>query len=349
MNTPKVKKGILLVNLGTPDSPATPDVRKYLREFLMDKRVIDIPFISRWMLVNLIIAPFRAPKSAKTYQELWEDRGSPLMFYGTDVQAALQQSLGEDYVVALGMRYQNPSIQVALEELRKNDVGEILVIPLFPQYASATTGSVADKVMEIVKDWQVIPTIKFVEQFLEEELFIATIKERALPLMEQTDYDHFLFSYHGVPERQIHKASNGGYCKLNDKCCATYNKKNKYCYRAQCYQTSRLIAAALGIPEEKYTVAFQSRLGKDPWIQPYADELLKQLPAMGHKKVLAFSPSFIADCLETTIEVGDEFKEEFMEAGGEQWDLVESLNNHPLWVECLKQIVLKNQSDLVNA
>ncbi|WP_332919864.1 ferrochelatase [Persicobacter psychrovividus] len=340
MNKPS-KKGVLIVNLGTPDSPSTPDVRKYLREFLSDKRVIDINPIGRWMLVNLIIAPFRAPKSAKVYQQLWEDRGSPLMFYGLDVQQALSEALGTTYEVALGMRYQQPSIASALDQLMAKNVSEILVIPLFPQYASATTGSVADKVMEIVKDWQVIPTIKFVEQFLEEPLFIQTIAEQAQPLMEKTDYDHFLFSFHGIPERQIKKASCDGYCQLG-KCCDTYHAKNRYCYRAQCFHTARLVAQALQIPEEKFSVAFQSRLGKDPWIQPYADQMLKEMPAKGYKKVLAFSPSFIADCLETTVEVGDEFKEEFLEAGGEQWDLVPSLNAHPTWVKCLEEMVHKH-------
>jgi protoporphyrin/coproporphyrin ferrochelatase len=339
----KTKTGVLLVNLGTPDSPSVPDVRKYLREFLMDKRVIDIPFISRWMLVNLIIAPFRAPKSAKVYQELWEDRGSPLMFYGEDVKEALQETLGNEYVVSLGMRYQNPSIESALNELQKALVDQIILIPLFPQYASATTGSIIDKVMELMKEWQNIPTLKYIDNFLEEEKFIQTIANRAKKYMQETDFDHFLFSYHGVPERQVRKASVDNYCQLNDKCCSVYHKKNRLCYRAQCFQTTRLLTQALDIPEDKYTVVFQSRLGKDPWIQPYAEDVINELPKQGKKKVLAFSPAFVADCLETTIEVGEEFKEFFEEAGGEHWQLVESLNNDPLWVECLKDIVLKNK------
>lgn len=336
------KKGVLLVNLGSPDSPSTPDVRKYLREFLMDKRVMDIPFASRFLLVNGIIAPFRSPKSAKVYQQLWEDRGSPLKFYGDDVKALLQQKLGSDYVVTLGMRYQSPSIASALDELKRADVNSILVIPLFPQYASATTGTVIEKVMEIAATWEVIPNLQFISQFVEEPLFIQAFAENARKYMDAVDYDYFVFSYHGLPERQIRKAAVDNYCQLSDKCCANYNKKNQYCYRAQCFHTTRLLADALGIPEDKYVVSFQSRLGKDPWIRPYTDDLIKDLPAKGYKKVLAFSPAFIADCLETTVEVGDEFKEIFIEAGGEEWQLVESLNTSDTWIECLYQMVQKN-------
>ncbi|MCC5919922.1 MAG: ferrochelatase [Cyclobacteriaceae bacterium] len=334
--------GVLLVNLGTPDSPSTADVRKYLREFLMDKRVIDIPAIFRWPLVNLIIGPFRAPKSAKTYQELWEDRGSPLMFYGEDVRDLLQKELPENYDVVLAMRYQSPSIENGLQELIDKDVKKIIVLPLFPQYASATTGSVHDKVMEIMSKKQIIPDLEFISNFVEEPLFIETIKERAKEKMNEiSDYDHYLFSFHGIPERQIKKGSKDGYCQLG-KCCNTYNKKNRLCYRAQCFHTARQAAEAIGIPEDKYDVVFQSRLGTDPWIKPYAEDVFKALPSKGKKKVLAFSPSFISDCLETTIEVGDEFKEEFEEAGGEHWELVPSLNDHPLFVQCLKKLVLRN-------
>ncbi|BDD07984.1 ferrochelatase [Fulvitalea axinellae] len=337
-----IKKGVLVVNLGTPDSPKTPDVRKYLREFLMDGRVIDIPFLSRWALVNLIIAPFRAPKSAKTYAELWEDRGSPLMFYGEDVVNALKNdSELSGYEFALAMRYQSPSIESGLEYLRSKNVSEIIVLPLFPQYASATTGSVVEKVNSIIKKWQVIPSIRFVNQFYDKELFVKAWASVASSHINKKEYDHYVFSYHGLPERQIRKASVDGYCKLSEKCCSNINKKNQYCYRAQCFATTRLLAEAMGIPEEKYTICFQSRLGKEPWIQPYAEDVIESLAKSGQKKVLAFSPAFVADCLETTIEVGDEFKEEFEHAGGEVWDLVPSLNAHPDWVECLKQIILE--------
>ncbi|MEQ8685580.1 MAG: ferrochelatase [Imperialibacter sp.] len=343
MNNKKGKKGVLLVNLGTPDQPDTPNVRKYLREFLMDGRVIDIPFVQRWMLINFIIAPFRAPKSAAEYQKLWDERGSPLKYYGEDVRDLLQKELTNDYVVALAMRYQNPSIASGLDELKKAHVSEIIVVPLFPQYASASTGSVADKVMEIVRKWQIIPNIRFINQFADDPMFIEVIAQRAKKWMEQHDYDHYLFSYHGLPERQILKGSVGSQCQLG-KCCNSFHDKNRYCYRAQCFLTSRLIAESLGISEDKYTVAFQSRLGKTPWIQPYTDEKLVEFAEKGYKKVLAFSPAFVSDCLETTVEVGETYHEQFLEAGGERWDLVESLNDHPLWIQCLKNLVMEKAS-----
>lgn len=333
---------VLLVNLGTPDSPKVPDVRKYLREFLLDKRVIDINPIGRWMLVNLIIAPFRAPKSAKTYQQLWEDRGSPLLFHGQDVQKKLQPLLPSHIKVYLAMRYQSPSVPSVLEEIKATNPAEILIIPMFPQYASATNGSVHDKVMEVVKKWEVIPEIKFISQFFEHPLFVEAFAAKGKAYLEKEKYDHVVFSYHGLPERQIKKSAFNNYCQLNDKCCSTYHKANRFCYRAQCFETSRKIAAALGLSQEDYTVCFQSRLGNDPWIRPYAEEIIKKLAKEGKKKVLTYSPAFVADCLETTIEVGEEFKEEFLHKGGEKWQLVDSLNSSELWIKCLEQLVLEN-------
>ncbi|MDF9800893.1 ferrochelatase [Catalinimonas alkaloidigena] len=344
MKKPHDKVGVLLVNLGTPDSPKTGDVRRYLREFLMDWRVVDYPLIPRWMLVNLIIAPFRAPKSAKEYQKLWQERGSPLKFYGEDVTQLLQDSLGDRYVVKLAMRYQKPSIKSVLEELQKEMVSSIICIPLFPQYASATSGSVIDKVMEITRNWQVIPELKFISQFPDHPLFIEAHAQQARKLMDKQEYDHYVFSYHGVPVSQIKKASYEDYCQVGS-CCNKYGKKNQYCYRAQCFQTSRVLAKKLGIPEEKYTVSFQSRLGPVPWIRPYTDEVLEELAKEGKKKVLALSPAFVADCLETTLEVGEEYKHDFLDAGGEVWDLVESLNDHSTWIACLEDLVLKNDAN----
>ncbi|GAA4311306.1 ferrochelatase [Nibribacter koreensis] len=332
------KTGVLLVNLGTPDTPSVPDVRKYLREFLLDKRVLDIPAPNRYLLVNGIIAPFRAPKSAKIYKELWTERGSPLLFHGLDLQKLVQEKLGKNYHVAFGMRYQSPSIEAALQELKDKVVDRIVVLPLFPQYASASTGSVQEKVMELVSKWEIIPDIKFISTFCNHPGFIKTFTEIASAHMAKRDYDHVVFSYHGLPERQILKGSTKGYCKLGS-CCNTYHSHNRYCYRAQCFETSRQLAAALNIPEDKYTVSFQSRLGKDPWLQPYTDFILKDLAAAGVKNVLAFSPAFVADCLETTIEVGQEFKEEFEAAGGEHWQLVESCNTHPTWVQAVVDMV----------
>ncbi|MEQ8906907.1 ferrochelatase [Ekhidna sp.] len=333
------KKGVLLVNLGTPDSTSVPDVRKYLREFLMDKRVIDIPPFKRWLLINLIIAPFRAPKSAKEYDRLFDEKGSPLKYYGFELRDKLRKAIDDDWQIELAMRYQNPSIAEGLDALK--DCTSIHVIPLFPQYASASTGSVQDKVMEIVKDWQIIPDITFTSQFFEEELFLETIADNARKLMEKTNYDHFLFSYHGIPERQITKGDISNTCSFGN-CCDSMTPKNRYCYRAQCYATTRLLAEKLGLKEDQFSVSFQSRLGKTPWIKPYTDVLLEKLAEQGNKKVLAFSPSFIADCLETTVEVGETYQEDFIKAGGDQWDLVPSLNVEDKWVECLKEMIVRN-------
>lgn len=339
----KAKTGVLLVNLGTPDSTKTGDVRKYLREFLMDGRVIDFPFIPRWMLVNLIIAPFRAPKSAKEYRKLWTDRGSPLLFHTEDLREKLIQKLDMDqYQVEIAMRYQSPSIEEGLKKLNKANVKKIIVIPLFPQYASATNGSVVDKVMEIARTWQIIPNITFVNNFVEHPLFLEAWAELGREMMEKEEYDMYLFSYHGLPERQIRKGSVDGYCQLSDKCCGNYTKKNQFCYRGQCFHTTRLIASKLGLPEDKVVTCFQSRLGKDPWIKPYTEDVIEELASKGVKKVLAFSPAFVADCLETTIEVGEEYKEEFEELGGEKWDLVPSLNSRDMWIDCVKDLVESN-------
>ena len=333
------KTGVLLVNLGTPDSTATGDVRKYLREFLMDGRVIDIPSFPRWLLVNLIIAPFRSPKSAGEYRKLWTDRGSPLLFHTEDLKAKVEKVLDpSQFVVTMGMRYQSPSIESALEELMKAKVKKIIVLPLFPQYASATNGSVIDKVMEIVKGWQIIPEISFISNFIDHPLFLKAWEELGKEMMEKQEYDRFLFSYHGLPERQIRKGSVDNYCQLG-ACCNKYGPSNQFCYRAQCFQTTRLIAGKLGLPEDKVMTCFQSRLGKDPWIQPYTEDMIKKLASEGVKKVLVFSPAFVADCLETTVEVGQEYKEQFEEMGGEHWDLVPSLNSGDTWVACVKELV----------
>lgn len=336
---PVGKTGVLIVNLGTPDSPSVPDVRKYLREFLMDGRVIDIPAVPRSLLVNGVIAPFRAPKSAKIYQELWTETGSPLKYYGHEVERELQKALGSSYVVRLAMRYQSPSIEAGLTEFQQLGLTDIVVVPFFPQYASASTGSVYEKVMAIVKEWPVIPAIRFVNRFLEHPKFIEGFAQIGRKYMASYDYDHFLFSYHGLPERQIRKGDvTKTVCQFGD-CCGSLHALNQHCYRAQCFETTRLLVKALGIPEGKYTTSFQSRLGNDPWIKPYTDDVIKEFPAKGIRSVLAFSPAFVADCLETTIEVGVEYKELFEAAGGQHWQLVESLNDSPIWIETLVDLV----------
>ncbi len=343
MSKNKAKIGVLLVNLGTPDSTATGDVRKYLREFLMDGRVIDFPFIPRWMLVNLIIAPFRAPKSAHEYKKLFTERGSPLMYHTADLKEKLEEKLDASiYHVEFAMRYQTPSIEQGLKALNKANVKKIIVLPLFPQYASATNGSVVDKVMELARKWQIIPNITFVNNFIDHPLFLEAWAELGREKLAEDSYDKILFSYHGLPERQIRKGSVEGYCQLSDKCCANYTKKNQFCYRAQCFQTTRLIVEKLGLAEDKVLTCFQSRLGKDPWIKPYTEDILKEMGKQGVKKVLVFAPAFVADCLETTVEVGEEYKEQFEEFGGEKWELVPSLNSNDTWVRCVADIVEQN-------
>lgn len=329
--------GILLVNLGTPDSPATSDVRRYLKEFLLDPRVIDIPALPRQLLVRGIIAPFRAPKSAKSYKAIWTEQGSPLMVYSQRASELLQDALGNEYVVRLAMRYQSPSIASVLGEMQKLQLKKIRVIPLFPQYASATTGSVHQRVMEVVSNWQTIPDIEFVNSYPAHPLVIETFAENG-KAQNPEHYDHILFSFHGLPQRQLRKADMGNHCLSSGSCCENYGRHNQYCYGAQCQLTARSIAEKMGIPREKYTVCYQSRLGKDPWIQPYTSSVLKELAKVGKKRILVFSPAFVADCLETIFEIGTEYQEEYEEMGGEHVQLVPSLNDHPRWIEALKDL-----------
>ena len=332
------KKGILLVNLGTPDSPEVGDVRKYLDEFLMDERVIDINVFKRNLLVRGIIVPFRSPKTAKLYKEIWDENGSPLLYFSKIQTALVQEALGEDYHVELAMRYQSPSIEAALENMKAGLVESIRVIPLFPQYASASTGSVIQKVMELVSKWQTIPDISFVNSFHDNKLMIETFADNALRYQPET-YDHILFSFHGLPERQLIKCDHTGHhCLKKENCCATLTDVNKFCYSAQSYDTARLIAAELNIPAEKYSVCFQSRLGKEPWVQPYTSDVLKDLAAKGKKRLLVFCPAFVADCLETLYEISVEYHEDFKALGGEEVQLVASLNDHPKWIEAMVEL-----------
>lgn len=341
------KKGILLVNLGTPDSPSTADVRKYLKEFLMDERVIDVHPILRTLLVKGIIAPFRSPKSAKLYQKIWDDKsGSPLMFYSKLQQKLLQQRLGPGYQVALAMRYQNPSIEDALNTLRSSKVNSIRVIALFPQYASASSGSVYQKVMTIISKWPVIPEVSFVNHFYDNELMIQAFADNSVACQPQS-HDHVLFSFHGLPQRQLLKAG----CTLNhgngkNRCGDNVTAENKFCYAAQCYCTAQLIADRLGLLKTEYSVSFQSRLGNEPWIQPYTSQTLTDLARAGKKRVLVFCPAFVSDCLETIYEIQMEGQETFLKAGGELLQLVPSLNDSPVWIEALADLALRGQKNL---
>lgn len=344
MKETNLKTGVIIVNLGTPDSPNTPDVRKYLREFLMDGRVIDVPYILRWILVNLIIAPFRAPKSAKTYKKLWEERGSPLKFYGQDIEKMLQERLGNKYIVKLAMRYQNPSLTSVLEYFRTSGVDKIKIVPLFPQYASATTGSIYEQAMSIISNWQVIPEIQFTNQFYNHPIFIKHFVEASKKYLAAQNFDHLLFSYHGIPARHIRKGDfTKETCKFGS-CCDQIGPNNQLCYRAQCFATSRALAKALDLKPGQSSTAFQSRLGRDPWLEPYTEDVVQSFPKEGKKKVLVFSGAFVADCLETTIEIGEEYLELFMHNGGEIFQLVESFNNSTTFVDLLEDIITKKQN-----
>ena len=334
------KTCVLLINLGTPDSPSVKDVRKYLFEFLNDPRVIDINPIGRFFLVNFIIVPFRAPKSAKIYKELWTDKGSPIMIYGESVKEKLQKELGDDFEVELAMRYKNPGVDEVCARMEKRGYEKIIILPLFPQYASASTGSAIEKAMKLISKWWVIPEIKIISQFYDDENYLNCVIEQSKKF-NLNDYDHILFSYHGLPERQVDKVySDGKPCK-DHKCEEEINEDNKYCYKATCYATTRMLAEKLSLPKERYTVCFQSRLDKD-WLEPFSDKVVEEWAKKGAKKLLVFSPAFIADCLETTVEIGIEYQKIFKDNGGEKVQLVESLNDHPMWIDTLKKMVLKN-------
>lgn len=347
-----MKTGVLLINLGTPDSPSTKDVRTYLTQFLNDPRVIDIHPVGRFLLVNGIIVPFRASKSAKLYQHIWTKEGSPLLINSNKMKALLQKELGDAFVVELGMRYQNPSIESALNKLREQQVEQIIIIPLYPQYASSSTGSSIEEAIRIIKKWEVTPSIKIISKFYDDPGFIDACVEVGKKYLTPdpspggegrniTDYDYFIFSYHGLPERHIMKGAahyGKNTCKLGS-CCDVISRNNQYCYRANCFETTRQLVKRLNIPEGKYETTFQSRLN-DKWIKPYSDKVVEEKAKEGKKKILVFSPAFVSDCLETIYEVGTEYNEIFTKHGGEKIQLVESLNDHPKWIEALKNMVL---------
>lgn len=337
------KTGILLVNIGTPDSPQNKDVYKYLIEFLTDSRVIDYPWILRQLLVRGIIVPARYKKSATTYRKIWDkDRGSPLLFHMADLTEKVQNRLGkEKYMVEFAMRYRNPSIKDVMEKFRLAQVNKIIILPLFPQYSSACNGSVIQRVQEITSKWLTIPDISFIHHFFDNDLYIdAFVRQGKKHNLD--DYDHVLFSFHGLPERHLKNADiTEKHCLKNENCCSQISATNQHCYRAQCFATTRLIAEKLALPESKYTVTFQSRLGKEVWIQPYTSDVLTRLAKEGKKKLLVFSPAFVADCLETLYEIQVEYLELFQEHGGETVTLVESLNSEDKWADAVVDIVTK--------
>ncbi len=333
----KKRTGVLILNLGTPDAPTPGAVGRYLREFLGDGRVIDIPYIPRKILVNGIIAPTRKFKSSAEYKKVWTEKGSPLLLYTEELLEKLKARFeGEDVTVEMAMRYQSPSMDDVLAKMQKANYDKLVIVPLYPQYASATTGSTIQKAMEIISKWYVIPEVSMVSQFYDDPRYIDTIVEVAKPF-DLKAYDHILFSYHGLPERQVDKVYEDRKCS-NHSCETEINEENKFCYKATCYATTRLLAEKLGLSEDEYTVCFQSRLDKK-WLRPFSDDVIKELAEKGAKKLLFFSPAFVADCLETTVEIGEGYLEEFQEMGGESLELVPSLNSHPMWVDCVEGLV----------
>jgi len=331
------KPALLIVNLGTPDSPSYFNVFKYLREFLMDGRVIDIPAFFRFILVTLIICPLRSFSSGKIYKQLWDLSGgeSPLLKNTRELTNKLNEAQ-EKFNVFYAMRYQTPSIKNTLADIQKTNPTDLIVFPLFPHYASATSGSVyAEVTKQLSKEW-VIPNFNFISQYYDHPAFIdAWIKTAQNYDIEQ--YDKILFSYHGLPKSQVNKVYKDMQCD-GKNCEHEINDDNHYCYKATVYETSKLIADRLNIPKDKYEVSFQSRLTNN-WLEPFSDEVLKSYPAKGIKKVLVFSPAFTADCLETIIEIGHEYKELFEESGGQKLNYVESLNFSDAWVQAIIQIV----------
>lgn len=333
--------GVLLVNLGTPNSTETADVRRYLREFLSDPRVVDISPLGRWLLLNLVILPFRPAKSAEAYRTIWMDEGSPLLVYGERLRDELSTRLGSEYRVSLAMRYGNPSIPDVLEEMSKQDLEKIIVVPLFPQYSSAASGSALERVFEVASGMWNVPEMTSVGAFYDDPRFVEAFAEVARPVLEELRPDHVLLSYHGVPERQVQKSDpTGAHCLKVEGCCdRIVGPANRYCYRAHCFATTRALADLLGLEEDEYSVAFQSRLGRNPWIKPYTDEQLPVLFEKGVRRLAIMCPAFVADCLETIEEIGIRAKEDWEALGGEALELVPSLNAHPAWVEGLARIV----------
>ena len=334
------RRAVLLIQLGTPDSPSVSDVRRYLSEFLNDPRVIDLPWLGRTLLVNGIIVPFRAPKSAKVYKELWElgNGVSPLITHTENLQQALSERFKDDGLeVFYAMRYQNPAMIDVLEQIRRKNFDQLIILPLFPQYASASSGSALDLAMRIIRRWWVVPELSFIGQFWDNQGYVDSVVDRAKSF-DLNEYDHVLFSYHGLPDRQVDKVYEGEELCSDQNCEHELNEKNKFCYKATCYATTRLIAEKLGIAEKDYTVCFQSRLNKK-WLTPFADKVVQEQAQKGAKKLLVFSPAFVADCLETLIEIGDEYQELFEEYGGEKVQLVPSSNSHPRFVDGLEELI----------
>ncbi len=336
-----MKTGVLLINLGSPEAPTAAAVRPYLREFLSDARVIDIPAPLRWLLLNAVILPTRPAKSAEAYAQVWMPEGSPLLVHSRAFTEKMVRELGDGFVVGLAMRYGNPSIPSVLDALLREPLKELVVVPLYPQYASSSTGTALEVVLRaLAKRWN-IPPVRVTEPFYDDPGYLDAMVENAAPRLEAFRPDHVLFSYHGLPERQIRKSEGApGHCLAqDDACCAAIGPRNAFCYRAQSFATTRALTARLGLDPARVSTAFQSRLGRTPWIKPYTDEVLVTLARAGVKRLTVFSPSFVADCLETLEEMSIRGAETFVDAGGEALELIPALNAHDAWVRAAAHMI----------
>ena len=331
----KTKKGLLLINLGTPDDPGYLSVFKYLRQFLMDPKVITVPYILRFILVSLVIVPFRAFSSGKIYKKIWTENGSPLIV-NTSALADKVNKKVPHIEVEFAMRYQSPSIEEKLKKLISQNLDEIIILPLFPQYSTATTGSVFDEVSRVLKKQSVTPSVRFINQFYEQESFIDSWEDK-LKSFNVDEYDHILFSYHGLPTKAVDDIYEDSLC-VDNNCENEITNENKFCYKATCYETTRLIASRFNLSRDKYTVSFQSRLTKN-WLEPFTDEILEEFPTKGIKNILVLSPAFTADNLETLYEIDDEYKELFIENGGNSLTMVPSLNDSSKWADSIVKIM----------
>lgn len=331
--------GVLLLNLGTPDHPDVKSVRRYLKEFLMDPFVIDIPFVFRWMLVNLTILPRRPKISAEAYQKIWTSRGSPLFFHLLDLQSKVQKLLGDSIRVESAMRYGNPSVQKAFEDFKKAGITRVQVLPLYPQYSLAATESSIHFCKKLARKAGL--QLEFLPDFYDHPLFIDSFVQQIQETLKGYSYQHVLFSFHGLPERHVKKTSSN--CFLENHCCDAITESNKNCYRAQSFVSARKMAEKLNLKKQDYTVCFQSRLGRTPWIRPYTDHFYQSLPQQGIKNLAVVCPAFVADCLETLEEIEIRGREDWIKNGGNELKLVPSLNSSDFWASAVAQMVRESK------
>ncbi len=330
--------GALLVNLGTPRSPRPRDVRRYLREFLSDPLVLDMPAAARWLLLHAVILPFRPRRSAAAYAKIWTDEGSPLLVHGRALRSAVAERLGDDFAVELAMRYGEPAIGGALDRLAAAGVRRIVALPLYPQYSLAATESTVQEVTRAARRARA-PEVAFLPPFYDAPGFLGATARLARERLEAFRPDFVLMSYHGLPERQVRRTDRTGrHCLEREDCCAAVSAANRDCYRAQCFATTRALAAALALPPERTGTAFQSRLGRTPWIEPYTDRVLPELAARGVRRLAVLCPSFVADCLETIEEIGIRAREQWASCGGESLLLVPCVNAEPDWADAVAQM-----------